>query len=166
MSVSIWTLSSTLYVNYIVVFLTLEVELNLSYYKHSFHTNTSILIVPKHNCTIIGWELAILSTWIWWTSCAFLCFCKFVIFRHFSFLFSVCRHFNFLIFNILTFQFSIFKHFNFQFSVFKHFNFQFSIFKLFNILTFQFLILSNQTFQFLVFSIQTFQFSNFSIQIF
>ncbi len=53
-SVSIWTLSSTLYVNYVVVFLALEVELNLSYYKHSIHTNTSRLFLHINN-ELISW---------------------------------------------------------------------------------------------------------------
>jgi hypothetical protein len=63
-SVSIWTLSSTLYVNYVVVFLTPEVELNLSCCKHSLHTNTFILIVPKHSYIIVGWKSVVLPAWI------------------------------------------------------------------------------------------------------
>jgi hypothetical protein len=75
-SVSIWTLSSTLYVNYVVVFLAPEEELNLSCCKHSLHTNTSVLVVPKHNCTTVGWESVVLPAWIWWTCWASLYFCR------------------------------------------------------------------------------------------
>jgi hypothetical protein len=47
-----------------LLFSALEVELNLSYCKHSLHT--FILIMPKHNCITIGWEPVVLPTLIWW----------------------------------------------------------------------------------------------------